>query len=189
MPAAFAACAHPLRFHRGLLQPAPPDRHRAYGVADATEALVEEYKRPCGQDRLRRRRQPHQGGHRLRTWQGPLAREPRAPRGTNGTEYVFATKNIPATPVADLLPDVLAGVITAVKWPHAPAAGARISRVLRAPGALDRGACSMTSSCPSASPASRVRLTSPRGHRVLAPGKHMVDTAANLLDVSPRPPT
>ena len=109
----------------------------AYGVADATEALVEEYKGPAAKIAFDADGNPTKAAIGFARGKG-LSPESLERREVNGTEYVFATKNIPATPVADLLPDVLAGFITAIKWPRSCRWG-RISRVLRAPGALDRG--------------------------------------------------
>ena len=98
----------------------------------------------------------------------------------NGTEYVFATKNIPATPVADLLPDVLAGFITAIKWPRSCRWAAYREYFVRPV----RWIVAMLDDV--VLPVSFAGAESSNftmGHRVLAPGKHAVDTAANLLDV------
>jgi len=101
-------------------------------------------------------------------------------REVNGTEYVFATKNIPATPVADLLPDVLAGFITAIKWPRSCRWAAYREYFVRPV----RWIVAMLDDV--VLPVSFAGAESSNftmGHRVLAPGKHTVDTAANLLDV------
>ena len=89
----------------------------AYGVADATEALVEEYKGPAAKIAFDADGNPTKAAIGFARGKG-LSPESLERREVNGTEYVFATKNIPATPVADLLPDVLAGFITAIKWPR-----------------------------------------------------------------------
>ena len=93
---------------------------------------------------------------------------------------MFATKNIPATPVADLLPDVLAGFITAIKWPRSCRWAAYREYFVRPV----RWIVAMLDDV--VLPVSFAGAESSNftmGHRVLAPGKHTVDTAANLLDV------
>ena len=93
---------------------------------------------------------------------------------------MFATKNIPATPVADLLPDVLAGFITAIKWPRSCRWAAYREYFVRPVrwivAMLDDVVLPVSFAGAESSDFTM-------GHRVLAPGKHVVDTAANLLDV------
>ena len=89
----------------------------AYGVADATEALVEEYKGPAAKIAFDADGNPTKAAIGFARGKG-LTPENLERREVKGVEYVFATKNIPATPVADLLPDILAGFITAIKWPR-----------------------------------------------------------------------
>ena len=151
----------------------------AYGVADATEALVEEYKGPAAKIAFDADGNPTKAAIGFARGKG-LSPESLERREVNGTEYVFATKNIPATPVADLLPDVLAGFITAVKWPRSCRWAAYREYFVRPVrwivAMLDDVVLPV-----SFAGAESSDLT--MGHRVLAPGKHMVDTAANLLDV------
>ena len=151
----------------------------AYGVADATEALVEEYKGPAAKIAFDADGNPTKAAIGFARGKG-LSPENLERREVNGTEYVFATKNIPATPVADLLPDVLAGFITAIKWPRSCRWAAYREYFVRPVRwivamlddvVLPVGFAGAESS----------NFT--MGHRVLAPGKHTVDTAENLLDV------
>ena len=151
----------------------------AYGVADATEALVEEYKGPAAKIAFDADGNPTKAAIGFARGKG-LSPESLERREVNGTEYVFATKNIPATPVADLLPDLLAGFITAIKWPRSCRWAAYREYFVRPV----RWIVAMLDDV--VLPVSFAGAESSNftmGHRVLAPGKHTVDTAANLLDV------
>ena len=151
----------------------------AYGVADATEALVEEYKGPAAKIAFDADGNPTKAAIGFARGKG-LSPENLERREVNGTEYVFATKNIPATPVADLLPDVLAGFITAIKWPRSCRWAAYREYFVRPV----RWIVAMLDDV--VLPVSYAGAESSNftmGHRVLAPGKHVVDTAANFLDV------
>ncbi|WP_294166531.1 glycine--tRNA ligase subunit beta [Senegalimassilia anaerobia] len=151
----------------------------AYGVADATEALVEEYKGPAAKIAFDADGNPTKAAIGFARGKG-LSPENLERREVTGTEYVFATKNIPATPVADLLPDVLAGFITAIKWPRSCRWAAYREYFVRPV----RWIVAMLDDV--VLPVSFAGAESSNftmGHRVLAPGKHTVDTAANLLDV------
>ena len=151
----------------------------AYGVADATEALVEEYKGPAAKIAFDADGNPTKAAIGFARGKG-LSPENLERREVNGTEYVFATKNIPATPVADLLPDVLAGFITAIKWPRSCRWAAYREYFVRPV----RWIVAMLDDV--VLPVSFAGAESSNftmGHRVLAPGKHTVDNAANLLDV------
>ena len=151
----------------------------AYGVADATEALVEEYKGPAAKIAFDADGNPTKAAIGFARGKG-LSPENLERREVNGTEYVFATKNIPATPVADLLPDVLAGFITAIKWPRSCRWAAYREYFVRPV----RWIVAMLDDV--VLPVSFAGAESSNftmGHRVLAPGKHTVDTAENLLDV------
>lgn len=151
----------------------------AYGVADATEALVEEYKGPAAKIAFDADGNPTKAAIGFARGKG-LAPENLERREVKGVEYVFATKNIPATPVADLLPGILAGFITAIKWPRSQRWAAYSEYFVRPV----RWIVAMLDDV--VLPVSFAGATSGNvtfGHRVLAPGAHTVDTAANLLDV------
>ena len=152
---------------------------RAYGVADATEALVEECKGPAAKIAFDADGNPTKAAIGFARGKG-LTPENLERREVKGVEYVFATKNIPATPVADLLPDILAGFITAIKWPRSQRWAAYSEYFVRPV----RWIVAMLDNV--VLPVSFAGATSGNvtfGHRVLAPGAHTVDTAANLLDV------
>ena len=151
----------------------------AYGVADATEALVEEYKGPAAKIAFDAEGNPTKAAIGFARGKG-LTPENLERREVKGVEYVFATKNIPATPVADLLPDILAGFITAIKWPRSCRWAAYRDYFVRPVrwivAMLDEQVLPVSF-------AGAASSNYTMGHRVLAPGKHTVDTAANLLDV------
>ena len=151
----------------------------AYGVADATEALVEEYKGPAAKIAFDADGNPTKAAIGFARGKG-LSPESLERREVNGTEYVFATKNIPATPVADLLPDVLAGFITAIKWPRSCRWAVYREYFVRPVRWI---VAMLDDVILPVSFAGAESSNFTMGHRVLAPGKHTVDTAANLLDV------
>lgn len=151
----------------------------AYGVADATEALVEEYKGPAAKIAFDADGNPTKAAIGFARGKG-LSLENLERREVKGVEYVFATNNIPATPVADLLPEILAGFITALKWPRSQrwaAYGEYFVRPVRWIVAM------LDDVVLPVSYAGAVSGNATWGHRVLAPGAHEVATAADLLDV------
>ena len=151
----------------------------AYGVADATEALVEEYKGPAAKIAFDEAGNPTKAAVGFARGKG-LTPESLERREVKGVEYVFATKNIPATPVAELLPPILSGFITAIKWPRSQRWAAYREYFVRPVrwivAMLDDVVMPLTF-------AGATSGNQTWGHRVLAPGQHEVDTAANLLDV------
>ncbi len=151
----------------------------AYGIADVTEALVEEYKGPAAKIAFDGEGKPTKAAIGFARGKG-LDPENLERREVKGVEYVFATKNIPAVPVADLLPDVLTGFITALKWPRSQRWAAYSEYFVRPV----RWIVAMLDDV--VLPMSYAGATSGNetfGHRVLAPGAHVVPTAADLLDV------
>ncbi len=151
----------------------------AYGVADATEALVEEYKGPAAKIAFDEAGNPTKAAIGFARGKG-LSPESLERREVKGVEYVFATKNIPATPTSELLPPILSGFITAIKWPRSQRWAAYRDYFVRPVrwivAMLDDVVIPLTF-------AGAASGNKTWGHRVLAPGQHEVDTAANLLDV------
>ena len=151
----------------------------ANGVADQTEALVEEHKGPAAKIAFDEQGNPTKAAIGFARGKG-LGVEDLERRDVNGTEYVYAVKNVPATPVADLLPDVLAGIIPAIKWPRScrwAAYGEYFVRPIRWIVAM------LDETVIPVSYAGAVSGNQTMGHRVLAPGFHTVVTAANLMQV------
>ena len=151
----------------------------AYDVADATEALLEEYKGPAAKIAFDEGGEPTKAAIGFARGKG-LSPQDLQRREVNGVEYVFAAKSVPAVPVADLLPDVLAGFIVNLKWPRSQRWAAYSDYFVRPVrwivALLDRQVLPV-----SFAGAKSGNVT--WGHRVLAGGAHEVPWAAELLDV------
>ncbi len=101
-------------------------------------------------------------------------------RDEDGAEYVFATRSVPACAVADLLPDLIRGVIESISWPKSCRWGTRhelFSRPVRWLVAL------LGEEIVPVTFAGLVAGRQTCGHRVLAPGFHQISGADELLDV------
>ena len=101
-------------------------------------------------------------------------------REEKGVEHVFATRRVEARDAAELLPEVLEGVIAGIAWPKSCRWGSTseyFSRPVRwIVAMLDERVVPVRFAGLEAG-----NLT--RGHRFLAPGPHEVPTARALLDV------
>ncbi len=101
-------------------------------------------------------------------------------RDENGTEYVYAVRQVPAQETAALLPSVLRGVIDDISWPKSCRWGTTsemFSRPVRWLVALLGD---------EVIPVRYAGITAgraTRGHRFLAPGPHEVASADALVDV------
>ena len=101
-------------------------------------------------------------------------------RDENGTEYVYAVRQVPSQDVAALLPEVLRGVIDGISWPKSCRWGTTtemFSRPVRWLVALLGN---------TVIPVEYAGLTADRetrGHRFLAPGPHTVASADDLVSV------
>lgn len=151
----------------------------AHDVADETEALVEEHKGPSAKIAFDAEGNPAKAASGFARGKGVDVSALEL-REVDGTPYVYAVKNIPASPVRELLPGVLEGLITGISWPKSCRWGVRteyFSRPVRwLVALLDDEVV----------PVEFAGLTSgraTRGHRVLAPGEHEVATASQLIDV------
>lgn len=148
-------------------------------VADATEALEEVFRGPSAAIAFDEAGQPTKAAIGFARGKG-VATEDLERREENGTDYVFAVRSVPARDVAELLPEVLQGIVEAIAWPKSCRWGTTseyFSRPVRWLVALldDRVV-----------PVEFAGLTAgnlTRGHRFLAPGPHEVPTAADLLAV------
>ena len=151
----------------------------AHDVADETEALVEEHKGPSAKIAFDAEGNPTKAASGFARGKGVDVSALEL-REVDGTPYVYAVKNIPASPVRELVPGVLEGLITGISWPKSCRWGVRtedFSRPVRwLVALLDDEVV----------PVEFAGLTSgraTRGHRVLAPGEHEVATASQLIDV------
>ena len=101
-------------------------------------------------------------------------------REEKGVEHVFATRRVEARDAAELLPEVLEGVIAGIAWPKSCRWGSTseyFSRPVRwIVAMLDERVVPVRFAGLEAG-----NLT--RGHRFLSPGPHEVPTASALLDV------
>lgn len=100
-------------------------------------------------------------------------------RDENGVEYVYAVKFTPARNVAELLPGLLGGLITAISWPKAQRWGSRSEQFSRPV----RWLFAMLGD--QVVPVEFAGLTAgstTRGHRFLAPGPHEVPCADALVE-------
>ncbi len=101
-------------------------------------------------------------------------------RDENGTEYVYAVRQVPAQKTAELLPEVLRGVIDGISWPKSCRWGTTsemFSRPVRWLVAL------LGSEVIPVQYAGLVAGNTTRGHRFLAPGPHEVPCADDLVGI------
>lgn len=149
------------------------------GVADETQALDEVFRGPSVRIAFDAEGNPTKAAQGFARGK-QIEVEALERREEHGVEYVFATRHVPAQPVATLLPAVLRDIIEGISWPKSCRWGttnAYFSRPVRWLVALldDRVV-----------PVEFAGLTAgnlTRGHRFLAPGSHEVATAADLIDV------
>lgn len=100
-------------------------------------------------------------------------------RDENGTEYVYAVVSTPARNVAELLPELLGGLITAISWPKTQRWGSRneqFSRPVRWLFAM------LGETVIPVEFAGLVAGNTTCGHRFLAPGPHTVASADKLIE-------
>lgn len=100
-------------------------------------------------------------------------------RDENGTEYVYAVRRVPARAVAELLPGLLAGLITGISWPKSQRWGSRHEQFTRPVRWLF---AMLGDEVVPVEFAGLVAGSTTRGHRFLAPGPHGVANADALID-------
>lgn len=148
-------------------------------VADTTEALEEVFRGPSAKIAFDAEGNPTKAAAGFARGKG-LDTSALERREENGVAYVFATRRVEARDVADLLGDVLQGIITGISWPRSCRWGTTseyFSRPVRwLVALLDERVIPVTF-------AGLVAGNLTRGHRFLAPGPHEVATASELLAV------
>lgn len=150
-----------------------------HGVAQETEALVEEHKGPSAAIAFDDDGNPSKAAIGFARGKG-LDVTDLERRNIGGVEYVYALKNIPAMSVKDLLPDLLVGVIEDISWPKSCRWGTRseyFSRPVRWLVALFGE---------DVIPVRFAGLEASNktfGHRFLSPGVHEVPSADKLIEV------
>lgn len=148
-------------------------------VAEKTEALEEVFRGPSIKIAFDVDGSPTKAALGFARGKG-VAVESLERREDNGTEYVYATRSVPARDAASLLPEVLEGILGGISWPKSCRWGTTseyFSRPVRWLVALldDR-----------VIPVRFAGLEAGNltyGHRLMSPGPHEVATAADLVDV------
>lgn len=154
----------------------------AADVADATEALEEVFRGPSAKIAFDEHGNPTKAARGFARGKG-LDVDALERREENGAQYVFATKRVPACSVAELLPELLRGIIEDISWPKSCRWGTTrqyFSRPVRwLVALLDERVIPVEF-------AGLVAGNLTRGHRFLAPGPHEVATASDLVGVIER---
>ena len=148
-------------------------------VAEQTEAQQEVFRGPSAKIAFDAQGAPTKAAVGFARGKG-VAVEDLELRDENGAQYVFATRTVPARDVAELLPEVLRGVIEGISWPRSCRWGSRselFSRPVRWIVAL------LGERVVPVEFAGLKAGDTTRGHRFLAPGPHKVASADELLDV------
>ena len=148
-------------------------------VAESTEALEETFRGPSAKIAFDAEGNPTKAAVGFARGKGVDVGALEV-RDEKGVEYVFATRRVEARDAAELLPEVLEGVIAGIAWPKSCRWGSTseyFSRPVRwIVAMLDERVVPVRFAGLEAG-----NLT--RGHRFLSPGPHEVPTASALLDV------
>ena len=148
-------------------------------VAEFTEALEETFRGPSAKIAFDAEGNPTKAAVGFARGKG-VDVDALEVREEKGVEYVFAARRVEARDAAELLPEVLEGVIAGIAWPKSCRWGSTseyFSRPVRwIVAMLDERVVPVRFAGLEAG-----NLT--RGHRFLSPGPHEVPTASALLDV------
>lgn len=148
-------------------------------VAESTEALEETFRGPSAKIAFDAEGNPTKAAVGFARGKG-VDVDALEVREEKGVEYVFAARRVEARDAAELLPEVLEGVIAGIAWPKSCRWGSTseyFSRPVRwIVAMLDERVVPVRFAGLEAG-----NLT--RGHRFLSPGPHEVPTASALLDV------
>lgn len=148
-------------------------------VADTTEALTQVHKGPAARIAFDQEGNPTKAAIGFARGKNASV-EDLERRDVDGIEYVFVVQNIPAVRVSELLPEILHGFIESIKWPRSQRWASYRDTFVRPV----RWICALLDD--EIIPLSYAGAQSDRftwGHRVLAPGKHEVSQASELLNV------
>ncbi|WP_251179327.1 glycine--tRNA ligase subunit beta [Adlercreutzia agrestimuris] len=145
-------------------------------VADTTEALDEVFRGPSVAIAFDSDGKPTKAAEGFARGKG-VGVDALERRFEGDVEYVFATRSLPASDVAELLPEVLSSIISAISWPKSCRWGRTheyFSRPVRwLVALLDEQVIPVEF-------AGLVASNETCGHRFLSPGPHTVSTAADL---------
>ena len=148
-------------------------------VASSTEALEEVFRGPAAKIAFDADGNPTKAAEGFARGKG-LTVDDLERRDENGTEYVYAVRQVPAQDTAELLPAVLRGIIDGISWPKSCRWGTTsevFSRPVRWLVAL------LGTTVIPVEYAGLVAGNTTRGHRFLAPGPHTVTSADELVSV------
>ncbi|MEE0707038.1 MAG: glycine--tRNA ligase subunit beta [Adlercreutzia sp.] len=148
-------------------------------VASSTEALEEVFRGPAAKIAFDADGNPTKAAEGFARGKG-LTVDDLERRDENGTEYVYAVRQVPAQDTAELLPAVLRGIIDGISWPKSCRWGTTsevFSRPVRWLVAL------LGTTVIPVEYAGLVAGNTTRGHRFLAPGPHTVPSADELVSV------
>lgn len=148
-------------------------------VADSTEALEEVFRGPAAKIAFDAEGNPTKAAEGFARGKGLTVADLER-RDENGTEYVYAVRQVAAQDTAALLPEVLRGVIDGISWPKSCRWGTTsemFSRPVRWLVAL------LGETVIPVEYAGLTAGATTRGHRFLAPGPHEVPCADKLIDV------
>lgn len=148
-------------------------------VATETEALEETFRGPSAKIAFDEQGNPTKAAIGFARGKG-LTVDDLERRDENGTEYVFVTRRTPARSVAELLPNTLTGLIEKLAWPRSCRWACNRELFVRPV----RWIVALLGT--TVVPVEFAGVKADKytwGHRVLAPGKHFVESADDLLDV------
>lgn len=148
-------------------------------VASSTEALEEVFRGPAAKIAFDADGNPTKAAEGFARGKG-LTVDDLERRDENGTEYVYAVRQVAAQDTAALLPAVLRGVIDGISWPKSCRWGTTsevFSRPVRWLVAL------LGTTVVPVEYAGLTAGNTTRGHRFLAPGPHTVPSADDLVSV------
>lgn len=148
-------------------------------VAASTEAETEIYKGPAVKIAFDETGAPTKAAEGFARGKG-LGVQDLYREEENGTEYVFAKREVPAREVSQLLPAVLKDIIECISWPKSQRWGSRseyFSRPIRWIVAL------FGSGVIEFEYAGLKAGNTTRGHRFLSPGEAAVESADKLVEV------
>ncbi len=148
-------------------------------VPEQTEAFEEVFRGPATRIAFDDQGKPTKAASGFARGKG-VSVEDLEVREVDGTEYVFAVKSVAALRVADVLPALLEGVISAIPWPKTQRWGSRseqFSRPVRWLFAM------LGDEVVPVAYAGLLAGSTTRGHRFLSPGPHEVACADALIAV------
>lgn len=146
-------------------------------VADATEEIHSVMRGPAARIAFDADGNPTKAAEGFARKNGLAATDLVRREDTDGTEYVFAERNIPSEPAMPILTRVVESIVPAIEWPNYRSQrwGSEHATFVRPVRWM---CCLFGDEVVPAASADVVSGNTTRGHRVLAPGEHVVATPA-----------